>query len=154
MIRARWLSALVVLAPLACGGATTSTNGPPDASPDQEQAACCPPDPSPSCCMHYGGWSGDNAPGCAAVCDGMPEPGDPAWHLVKDSHACDVWSSSGSTGPTCGSVVNDPSCPAMFESSLCGTPCTHPGLACSYPNGGDAMFCNADDGGASWSCGV
>ena len=55
--------------------------------------------------MNYGGWSseaGEAGCGIGKVCDGMPNPGDPAWHLVKDDHGCDVWSSAGSTGPRCG----------------------------------------------------
>jgi hypothetical protein len=64
---------------------------------------CCAPDPAPGCCMKYGGWSGSG--GCETLCDGMPEPHDPAWHLVQDSHGCQTWSSAGSTGPLCGAVA-------------------------------------------------
>ncbi len=76
-----------------------------DARTDDADAGghCCPPDPAPGCCMKYGGWSSTpDDLACGRVCDGMPGPGDPAWHLVKDEHGCDVWSSAGSTGPKCG----------------------------------------------------
>ncbi|MDP9152567.1 MAG: hypothetical protein M3O36_21800, partial [Myxococcota bacterium] len=65
---------------------------------------CCPPDPHPGCCMQYGGWSDTGS--CGMTCDGMPEPGDPAWHQVADSHGCAVWSSQGSTGPLCGQAFD------------------------------------------------
>jgi hypothetical protein len=86
--------------------ATTSDSG--DASNEADGAdggECCQPDPHPGCCMHYGGWM-SSAGSCGMTCDGMPLPGDPAWHLVTDSHGCMVWSSGGSTGPLCGQVLD------------------------------------------------
>lgn len=58
---------------------------------------CCAADPSPACCMSYGGWSESGQ--CTTRCDG-PLPSDPSWAKTKDSHGCDVWTSA-STGPTC-----------------------------------------------------
>ncbi len=55
--------------------------------------------------MTYGGWS--ESGGCSAACDGMPNPGDPAWHKVTDSHGCSMWSSAGSSGPLCGAPTFD-----------------------------------------------
>ena len=172
--------ALVVSAAAACGGttlATSTTDGHPDASADAATDApgdtspdggyCCPPDPTPGCCMHYGGYSNGSF-NCSSICDGMPEPGDPAWHLTKDSHGCAIWSSTGSTGPLCGQAIggtdsgitNPPGCPASWSVSYCGAACSQPGITCTYPNGGDALFCNAVDGGGPdggagvWACGV
>jgi len=81
-----------------------------EASGDASAGACCPPDPQPGCCMHYGGWSADgiDSGACAALCDGMPVPSDPSWKQVKDSHGCEVWTSS-SGGQICGAPIPDAS---------------------------------------------
>ena len=56
--------------------------------------------------MAYGGWTSGDELACAKTCDGMPNPGDPAWKIVKDEHGCDVWSSAGSAGPRCGAPTD------------------------------------------------
>jgi hypothetical protein len=80
----------------------STTTSDADASDGDEVGWCCPPDPAPGCCMHYGGWWSHFDVACPRICDGMPPASDPAWHIVKDSHGCDMWSSEGSTGPACG----------------------------------------------------
>ena len=39
--------------------------------------------------MSYGGAAEGNA--CTTVCDGMPSPSDPGWHLRSDSNGCKMW---------------------------------------------------------------
>ena len=90
-----------------CGGDAA----PPDARSDTSETGdagghCCKADPAPGCCMHYGGWTSGDELACGETCDGMPNPGDPAWKLVKDEHGCDVWSSAGATGPRCGAPID------------------------------------------------
>jgi hypothetical protein len=74
-------------------GATTGDGG----------VKCCPPDPTPGCCMKYGGAEDSNGQ-CEDVCDGMPNPSDPGWKLTTDSAGCSRWTNSKPDfGPgTCG----------------------------------------------------
>ena len=100
---------------LACGstGSTPVPDGGSLANPDAGADAgdgglCCPPDPSPGCCMRYGGWSDTGQ--CFQVCDGMPQPGDPEWTLATDAHGCSVWTNpkpNGGAG-TCGAATPPP----------------------------------------------
>jgi hypothetical protein len=60
-----------------------------DASADATPG-CCPVDPSPSCCMDYGGW--DEGRSCPSLCEGMPLPSDRGWALRTDEHGCEYWS--------------------------------------------------------------
>lgn len=72
---------------------------------EDDKPRCCKPDERPGCCMRYGGTKLNAA--CPTVCDGMPQPQDPAWRLVEDENGCRVWSSEGSTGPRCGQPPPD-----------------------------------------------
>lgn len=128
--------------------------------------------------MHMGGWSSDPG-GCLEVCDGIPLPGDPSWHLGTDSHGCQVWMytpggslcgeatvDSGHDAPIESGSSNPPGCPASWSLSLCGGSCSPVGLSCYYgpPGNGDGLFCasaadggdaGSDGGGAGmWRCGV
>lgn len=102
---------VLVASLVACG--TSAQVGGPDAATDggaeattAEGGACCTPDPTPGCCMHYGGWA-DQSWECAAVCDGMPQPNDPGWVLTKDAHGCSVWTNPKPNGGpgTCGAAT-------------------------------------------------
>lgn len=61
-----------------------------DAAADADGGACCPADPTPGCCMSYGGWKAAGA-SCGKRCDGMPVSTDPGWKLENDSHGCPRW---------------------------------------------------------------
>lgn len=84
---------------LACGGGAVALDpdgsapakdGSSEATTGDGGGQCCPPDPSPGCCMAYGGWSSSGQ--CfGKECDGMPQPNDPGWKLVKDDHGCSTW---------------------------------------------------------------
>ncbi|MEO7112973.1 MAG: hypothetical protein ABI183_21220 [Polyangiaceae bacterium] len=112
----RWIGAggfLVASVLAACS--SSSTNGTADVSDagtdggttrdaqSDSGVTCCPPDPTPGCCMHYGG-APDDGNVCPDVCDGMPQPNDPGWTLTKDVAGCPVWSNPKPTGGpgTCG----------------------------------------------------
>jgi hypothetical protein len=60
-----------------------------DVHHDSDAGLCCPIDPTPGCCMNYGGtrlsW------GCGVVCDGMAWPNDPRWEKRTDENGCDYW---------------------------------------------------------------
>jgi len=111
----KWISAggfLLASVLVACS--SSSTNDPNGASGDggttsdaqsDSGVTCCPPDPSPGCCMKYGG-AADSSGECAAVCDGMPQPSDPGWKLDTDSYGCPIW-----TNPT-----------PDFSAGTCGNP--------------------------------
>lgn len=58
------------------------------ATPDEN--GCCKPDPSPGCCMNYGG-AGLEGQCSGRSCDGMPVPSDPGWHLATDAQGCRRW---------------------------------------------------------------
>lgn len=105
----RWviapLAALVVVA--SCGGKVDAPSDAGDAAPDAPPTSgfCCPPDPSPNCCMHFGGFSESGT--CAEACDGMPVPSAPGWHQVTDSHGCSTWIAP-TSGPICGAPLPPP----------------------------------------------
>jgi hypothetical protein len=125
--------------------------------------------------MHFGGWS-DSVEGCGLECDGMPIASDPSWKLVDDD-GCPHWTYA-QGGTLCGTAPppnvpeagcgvfpdaapNDPNCPAVFDSSLCGQSCTF-GVTCTYPDAHAWMSCiaagpGADAGqsttGTDWYCG-
>lgn len=55
--------------------------------------------------MKYGGTgAGGNCP--PEVCDGMREPGDPGWKLVKNSDGCDEWTNTSTAGDLCGQAID------------------------------------------------
>ena len=136
---------------------------------------CCPADPTPSCCMHYGGWVSLGG-ACGEECDGMPVPSDPSWRLI-DNDGCPTWTSNTGGTDLCGSFFpdsgppaimpteagpapTDPGCPPTFDELSCGQSCTF-GTSCSYP-GGKFMTCisvgaGGDAGqsttGSDWFCG-
>ena len=135
------LSALAfVLA--ACGGAverptpggTSSTppaptSSPPPAPPSVGPApslTCCPIDDQPGCCMHYGGTSLSNGGDCAALCDGMALPGDPAWAKGVDRNGCPIWVEPPHPAHVCGEPVipdagpdTNPSCCPIEPAPAC-----------------------------------
>jgi len=51
--------------------------------------------------------------------------------------------------------ANDPRCPAQFDSTMGGEPCSPAGLSCGYEaQSGNALWCTLRDGGPSiWTCG-
>jgi len=105
----RWLALLVAL--VSCNEDGGVVDGGIDLpAPDlRSLAACCPPDSTPGCCMHFGGWTSDGS--CFALCDGIPVPTDHGWKVVKDDHACPIWTNPRFCGPTsdncCGSPTAD-----------------------------------------------
>lgn len=48
---------------------------------------CCEPSSGQACCMDYGG----SGPNCATTCDGMPNPGNPGWHIAFSREGCAQW---------------------------------------------------------------
>jgi hypothetical protein len=105
---------VLAFALVACGtgsqvnGGSDGGDASSEASTNADGGVCCPPDPSPGCCMRYGGWS-ENGNQCFQVCDGMPQPNDPQWTLTTDSHGCSVWMNPkpvNSPG-TCGTATID-----------------------------------------------
>jgi hypothetical protein len=95
---ARWLRALVIAGPLlglALAAANCSSSG-------GSGAACCPIDPTPSCCMRYGGHAG-----CGTTCDGMPIANDPGWHMENDDLGCPAWINRSTTAKLCGAPSVD-----------------------------------------------
>lgn len=57
--------------------------------------------------MAYGGWGSGLS--CGKICDGMPQPGDPGWKLIKDDHNCFVWTNPKPNGGpgSCGAAPFD-----------------------------------------------
>lgn len=60
---------------------------------------CCPPEPTPRCCMSYGGAQVDGK--CSMQCDGMPPPSAP-WHRELDEYGCAQWVEPEPNGKCCG----------------------------------------------------
>jgi hypothetical protein len=73
------------------GGGGTHESGIPDgvSRHDADGGGCCPIDPTPGCCMNYGGARHSGI--CATVCDGMAWPNDPRWEKRTDENGCAYW---------------------------------------------------------------
>jgi hypothetical protein len=95
-----WGLAAFAFVAAACGGKIGGSDDGGTNGDGSTNVKCCPPSPQPSCCMSYGGVAQGNA--CAQVCDGMPSPGDPGWHLGTDSNGCKVWIAPTNATSFCG----------------------------------------------------
>jgi hypothetical protein len=100
--RVAGLLVALLVATSACGGkiGEGGDGGIDGSGVDGSSVTCCPPSAQPGCCMSFGGAAQGNA--CTKVCDGMPSPGDPGWHLSTDSDGCKVWIPPSSPTSTCG----------------------------------------------------